>query len=66
MLVKYVENENEAYWVLLRDIAGPNNPNQKTLTVHIPRENRMSDINWDEQIDLIKKITYLKLGAVNE
>ena len=65
MFVKYVANENEAYWILLRDIPGPNDPAQETFTVHVPKENRLSIIDWPGNIHLIRAITNLKLGAVN-
>lgn len=45
MLIKYVEAEKEAYWELLKDIPKPPQE-QKTFTVHIPRINRLSNIDW--------------------
>lgn len=65
MLVKYVASENEAYWILLRDIPGPNDPAQEKFTVRVPKENRLSNIDWNENIHLVRMITNLKLGAVN-
>lgn len=65
MLVKYVEELGEAYWVFLRDITSPHDEEQKTFTVHIPKENRLTTINWGEITTLVKNITNLKLGAVN-
>jgi len=37
MFVKYIRSEREAYWVLLRDIRGPESPEQATISVRIPR-----------------------------
>ena len=65
MLVKYVEELGESYWVFLRDITSPKDEEQKAFTVHIPKENRLTAINWGEITTLIRHITNLKLGAVN-
>ncbi|MCK4639707.1 MAG: DUF4365 domain-containing protein [Candidatus Marinimicrobia bacterium] len=65
MLVKYVESEGEAYWVFLREITASMDENQKTITVHIPKSNRISSINWEEITAVVREITDLKLGAVN-
>lgn len=45
MLVKYVAAEREAYWVLLREVQTPA-PTQATFTVHLPREQRLSAMDW--------------------
>lgn len=63
MLVKYVESEDEAYWVFLRKITPPMDEEQKTFTVHIPRANRLSAINWGTITTDVRQITDLKLGA---
>jgi hypothetical protein len=65
MFVKYVESENEAYWELLRNIDPPADENQKTFTAHIPKEKRLSAINWNETAAIVRQITDLKWGAVN-
>jgi hypothetical protein len=65
MLIKYVVSENEAYWIFLRDIIPPDNENRETFTVHIPKTNKSSEINWVEITDRIREITERKLGAVN-
>jgi hypothetical protein len=65
MLVKYVEEVSEAYWIFLRNISPPQNEEQETFTVHIPKENRLTAINWGEITTLVRNITNLKLGAVN-
>jgi hypothetical protein len=65
MLVKYVEESGEAYWVFLRDILPPTDQNQKTFTVHIPKNQRLSAIHWGAITAIVRKITNLKLGAVN-
>jgi hypothetical protein len=65
MLVKYLESEGEAYWVFLREITPPMGEDQKTFTVHIPKANRFSEINWEAITTVVRQITDLKLGAVN-
>jgi hypothetical protein len=45
MLMKYVEAENEAYWLLLSDVPEPNQE-QESFTIRIPKENRLSTIDW--------------------
>lgn len=45
MLIKYVEVEEEAYWLLLKEIPSPPQE-QKSFTVHIPRMHRLSTIDW--------------------
>lgn len=63
MLVKFVQSENEAYWVLLRDVASPSDANQETMAVHLPKGNRLSSIPWQEVRAHIKRVTDTKLAA---
>jgi hypothetical protein len=62
MLVKYIAAEREAYWVLLRDVPHPDQA-RKSVTVRIPRGNRISALNWDDLLARITPIHELKLGA---
>lgn len=62
MLVKYVAEENEAYWILLIDIPEPNQQNE-TFTVHIPKANKLSEINWQEIENYIREIVDHKLNS---
>jgi len=62
ILVKYIEEENEAYWIYFRDIPQPNQ-SRDTFTVHIPRTNRLSDIRWDEVRARVRSITDRKREA---
>jgi len=64
-LVKYVELENEAYWIFLRDVRPHYTENQRTFTVHIPKTNKLSEIDWGATTAIIRQITDKKLGAVN-
>lgn len=60
MIVKYIQSENEAYWVWLRDIPEPN-PNQDTFTIHIPRVNCLSRIDWRDIVSHVDAVTGAKL-----
>lgn len=62
MLVKFVAAEEEAYWLLFRDIATPP-ADQDTFTIHIPRENRLSRINWGVIAAYVREVTETKRGA---
>lgn len=63
LVVKFVESEDEAYWILLKDVPEPNQEND-TFTIRIPRENRLSTINWNEIVDYVRDITNGKLDAI--
>lgn len=62
MLVKYVEVENEAYWLLLRDVPKPNQ-DQETFTVRIPKINRLSSIEWQCIQNYVRDVTNGKLAS---
>ncbi len=62
MLVKYVRVENEAYWILLKGVPEPNQDNL-SFTINIPKENRLSVINWDAIKSYIREVTERKLAA---
>lgn len=63
MLVKFIKNDNEAYWILFRDIPAPSQ-DHKTFTVHIPRTNRLSSIQWANIQQYVRGITDKKLAAL--
>jgi hypothetical protein len=63
MLVKYVASEKEAYWLLFRDIPTPSQ-DQKTFTIHIPKENRISTIQWPDIQSYVRSVTDTKLAAM--
>jgi hypothetical protein len=62
MLVKYVEAENEAYWLLLREVPEPDQTN-KTFTVRIPKKRTLSGVNWGAIRNLVHEVTADKLTA---
>ena len=64
MIVKYVLSENEAYWVLLKDLPSPNQ-NNKTFTIRFPKKNKLSTINWGDIQEYINGVTKRKLAAQN-
>lgn len=63
MLIKYVESEKEAYWLLFRDIPTPSQ-NQETFTIHIPKKNRISTIQWLDIQAYVRNVTDAKLAAM--
>ena len=63
MLVKFIESEQEAYWLLLRNVNDPLDENQQTMTVRLPRENRLSAIDWSEIQTYVQTVTDKKLAA---
>ena len=60
LLIKYVEEKDEAYYCFLRDIPKPN-PEQQEFTVRIPLANRISDKTWEIVVNRIRGITSWKL-----
>lgn len=63
LLVKFIEAENEAYWILLKDIPSPPQ-DQDTFTAHIPRGNRISNITWAGIVQYVRTVTDTKLAAM--
>lgn len=63
MLVKFIESEKEAYWVLFKDIPSPSQ-DQETFTVHLPKANRLSAIPWPEIQEYVRGVTDRKLAAM--
>ena len=63
MLVKYNAEENEAYWMFLKDVNAPNQ-DCETFTIHISKENKLSQINWDNISRYIYEVTDKKLAAI--
>lgn len=62
MLVKYIADENEAYWLLLSQVPEPNQ-DQDTFTVSIPKQNKLSNIDWKYIKQYIREVTDEKLAA---
>jgi Domain of unknown function (DUF4365) len=62
MLVKFIESEREAYWLLFTDILDPPQ-DQSTFTIHIPRENRLSNIDWSIIQTYVQHVHHKKLAA---
>lgn len=63
LLIKYIEDENEAYWLLLRDVLPPTNQDQENFTIYLPRENQLSKIDWDIIINYVREVTDKKLAV---
>jgi hypothetical protein len=62
MLVKYVAEEDEAYWMLLANVPQPNQE-QETFTVNIPKTNTLSNIEWVRIQEHVRQVTDEKLAA---
>jgi hypothetical protein len=63
MIVKYVHADNDAYWMLLRDVPTPTQQT-KTFTIHVPKANRLSVIPWENIHAHIRRVTRTKLAAM--
>lgn len=62
MLVKYVEEEKEAYWILLSEVPEPNESHE-SFTVKIPRNNRLSTIDWERILTYVGEVTAGKIAT---
>ena len=62
MLVKFVAAENEAYWILLREVAPPDDQVRR-FSVHVPRANRLSTIDWRNLSRRVAGVQEIKLAA---
>jgi len=60
LLVKYCEDVNEAYWLLLKDVPEPNQA-RKTFTIHLPKTNRLSTIDWSIIKNHVRHVSMGKL-----
>jgi hypothetical protein len=60
MLIKFIEEANEAYWLLLKDVPAPNQE-QQTFTVHIPKQNTLSNIDWNAIREYVRQVQHEKL-----
>ena len=62
MLVKYIAEEDEAYWLFLNQVPKPDQ-DQETFTVNIPKTNKLSNIDWESIKQYIRSVTNEKLAA---
>ena len=60
LLIKFVQSENEAYWLLLKDVPEPNQEND-TFTIHIPKKNRLTNLDWNYITEYVRDVTNDKL-----
>jgi hypothetical protein len=65
MLVKYIEDTNQAYWLLLKKVVPPADTQQESFTIRVPRENNLQKINWDDIVDYVRQVAAKKLNAWN-
>ncbi len=62
MLIKYIQSEKEAYWILLCNVPDPDDTH-KTMTIHIPKANTLSTIDWNRIRKYVEQVTYKKISA---
>lgn len=63
MLVKYIMSEGEAYWLLLKDFTAEPMNGQKTVSVRIPKVNRLSENPWPLIGQHVNDVHFRKLNA---
>ena len=63
VLVKYVAADQDAYWLLLKDFTAQPAAGQKTITVRIPKRNRISENPWELVANHVQAVHYRKLYA---
>ncbi|MDQ0074504.1 hypothetical protein J2W34_006328 [Variovorax boronicumulans] len=63
LLVKYIAAENEAYWLLLNDFTVQPSPGQQTVSIRIPKANRVSAQPWDAIAVHVQAVHFRKLQA---
>lgn len=63
LIVKYVVAEEEAYWLLLKDYATEPPEGQKTVTIRIPKTNRLSEDPWRSIGEHVEDVHNRKLSA---
>lgn len=62
MLVKFVHEINDAYYMLLVDLPDPDQ-NKKSFTINFPPNNRLSSIDWRQIYVYIKDVEDFKFTA---
>ena len=63
MLVKYIAAEREAYWLLLKDFTAEPMDGQRTVSVRIPKVNRLSANPWPFIGQHVQAVHFRKLNA---
>ncbi len=63
MLVKYIAAEREAYWLLLKDFTAEPMDGQRTVSVRIPKVNRLSANPWPFIGQHVRAVHFRKLNA---
>ncbi|MCT4320154.1 tetratricopeptide repeat protein [Elizabethkingia anophelis] len=60
LLVAYVQEDKEAYWCWYNDLNLNLTEAQKTVRINIPKENRLSHIDWNVVAKYVQKIFSIK------
>ena len=61
LIVKYVKEVDEAYWILLKDVKAPNQES-KSFTISLDKKNKVSNIDWNDIVDYVRNISQKKLN----
>lgn len=56
MIIAYIIEENEAYWMWFENNTVDLTLDQQTFTINIPKKNKLSDNNWENCKDYIENI----------
>jgi len=62
ILVKFILKENEAYWMYLKDVPRPED-GVDAFSVRIPRQNRLSAIDWSAVYSHVRDVSDRKRVA---
>ncbi len=65
LLVKFVKESEEGYYLLLAKVPEPDQE-QDTFTIQIPKQNRLSEINWQNIEATVRQIVDYKLASGDE
>jgi hypothetical protein len=62
IIVKYIYPINDGYWIYLKDVPAPQQQ-RETFTIYLPKENKLSNINWGDIENYVQSVTSRKLAA---
>jgi tetratricopeptide (TPR) repeat protein len=60
LLVVYIQEDKEAYWLWYNDLSIDLTSSQKTYTINIPKANRLSQIDWAFVLKYVQNIFSIK------
>jgi hypothetical protein len=63
VMIKYIAADDEAYWLLLKDFTTEPSPGQQTVSVRIPKANKVSAQPWRRIAAHVEAVHFRKLQA---